>query len=146
MKYKTLDNKTYGVNESSYKVNWRKPAPSQFQTKVRNFFYYIWGVNNHLVCEEFPVKPYLDKRYRLDLYNVTKRVAVEVHGIQHVQHVSHFNKTEDDFWAAVEKDSLKADFCKHNKIELVEIYPNDLPLSMKWLEKTYPNVDWELEY
>ncbi len=90
--------------------------------------------------------PYIGQKYRVDLVNITKKIAVEFHGIQHVKHVSHYHKTEEDFWKAAERDLLKKEALIKNGFKLVEIYPHNYPISLSWLKEKYPNIRWPFKH
>ena len=74
------------------------------------------------VYEEFKVT---GTQLSLDFYNHTRRIAIEVQGAQHLKFVKHFHKTRANFLGQIRRDDKKMDFCEINKIELLQIYPDD---------------------
>lgn len=112
-------------------INWEGNSLSVFQEKVKAFLYLYW--KNDVVCEEFRIV----ERMSLDLFNVSKHVAVEIQGRQHNEYVKHFARSRSGYEAQLHRDRKKADWCSINQIVLVEILPEDLPLTKEWFLKTY---------
>ena len=146
MLFKTLKGNEVNVFLSDYKINWRKPSASKFQTRVKNFF---WKHFNYLEWyEECPCAGEGMTKLRFDFlcvfednYGKKQRIFVECHGQQHVKLNNHFHGTMEKFEDQMMRDILKEDFAKINsQFPLIEIYEEDEPLSIKWLEQTYPGV------
>lgn len=58
----------------------------------------------------------------IDIYNHTKKIAVEVSGRQHYEYVKHFHgKSKMNFLAQLKRDQEKLDFCARNGIMLIEV-------------------------
>lgn len=144
LKFKTLDNKIYSVNPQDYKIKWAGKSASKFEFEGKRYFFYLF--KNHFVCEEFPVKPYIGTNLRCDLINLDMKLAIELNGCQHLKFNSHFFKTEEDWWASIERDSLKKKTLELNGYSLVEIYPHNTPITLSWLKKTYPNIRWPFKH
>ncbi len=143
VKYRTLNDKTYIVYPEKYRVKWSGKSASDFQFKVKRFLCSIW--KDDFVYEEFPVKPTLEHRYRLDFFNLTKKIAVEAHGHPgHVKYSSFFHSSHNNFVDGIVRDREKSMWClaQNPVIQLVEIYPHNLPLSIKWLREKYPKIRW----
>jgi hypothetical protein len=71
----------------------------------------------------------------LDIYNHSRRVAVEVQGRQHSEFVPHFHGTRTSkFIKQLKHDAKKWDWCVINNITLVEIYDGD-EISKKTFEE-----------
>ena len=49
------------------------------------------------------------------------RLAVEVHGRQHYEHIPFFHETKKDFVLAKARDEDKVDWCELNNIELITL-------------------------
>jgi hypothetical protein len=133
MRFVTLKGKVVSKNLTKKTVDWDKPTRSKFQTSVKNFLRPYW--EHHIVYEEIPVVG--SSRLSLDIFNATKRVALEIQGRQHMQYIPFFHQTRQDFRKQLERDDIKETWCKLNNIILVEIHPEDLPLSESWFYKNY---------
>jgi hypothetical protein len=143
LRFKTLTDKEYSLNINPYKLQWGKFVVSKFQTEIKDFFKEYW--HQHFCYEEFPIFPYgrcslTGKSYRplrLDIFNLTKRICVEASHEQHYRQSALYHKTQEDFNDGIYRDVIKSMWCKENKIKLVEIYPDDLPLCKTWLEEQF---------
>jgi hypothetical protein len=77
-------------------------------------------------------------RLRFDIVNVTKRVAVEINGKQHESYNSYFHRgSRINFLNQIKRDQTKRDWCELNGFVMVEILPEDLPLSEKFFAERY---------
>ena len=76
----------------------------------------------------------------MDLFSLNKRICVEVNGDFHTRETSYFHKEQSDFLDQIARDEIKRNWLKLNKITLVEVFPNDLPLSLEKLEKIYGEI------
>lgn len=104
-----------------YRVDWDKPCRSKIQKKVKDFLREFWEAD--LVYEEFPV---VGTRLTIDLYNASKKIAIEVQGLQHTQFNKHFHSnSRQKFLHQIHRDGIKYDFCKINNISLIEIFENE---------------------
>ncbi len=140
-KYLTLSDKVYRTDPQRYKINWNGKSPSKIQFEAKQFFSKIWF--RDFVCEEFLIHPFFGLNYRIDIINLTKMVACEIHGSDaHVKYNPFWHKTEDDFWDAIERDRVKQMWCSKNKFTLIELYPQNFPLDLEWLKKNYPSITW----
>jgi very-short-patch-repair endonuclease len=86
---------------------------------VKVFLRPYW--ENDIVFEEFP----LPHRMSLDFLNISRKIAVEVQGAQHIKYIKHFHKNKIGYLSQLKRDSYKLDFCSANDIVLVEVYPDD---------------------
>ena len=86
---KLYDIKGRLVNKSvaKYRIKWDAECRSNFQFEVKQFFKTYWY--GQICYEEFPV---YGTRMKVDLINMTKRIAVEVQGAQHDQFNKFFHK------------------------------------------------------
>lgn len=76
------------------------------------------------------------------MVDITTKIAYEFNGVWHTQYNPHFFKTEKSWWDAMDRDVDKKNTLLKNDFKIVEIYPHNLPLSLTWLNKTYPLIDW----
>lgn len=122
MIFKTLIGSTKRVKKpKNYMVKWDKPSRSKMQFEVKKFIKNYWF--NDIVFEEFPI---VGTRMSLDLYNGNKNIAIEVQGAQHLKYTPFFHgKSKTTFLSQIRRDNDKQEFCKLNKIKLVEVYPKD---------------------
>jgi len=116
-------------NIEKNRVKWDGDSKSKFQKSVRDFLRPYW--DNDVVFEEMPL---VGTRLRLDFYNSSKKLGVEVQGAQHSKYNSHFHGNRNGFRRSLERDSKKEEWCEINKIKLIEIFPEDLKrLSKEWI-------------
>jgi hypothetical protein len=132
MRLKTPNGKLVYRNVSKYLIDWDAEEKSKFQTEVKNFLHQYW--RGALVYSEFPV---FGSRLRIDIYNASINCAVEVNGEQHRSYVQYFAGSRIGYLNQIKRDMLKVKFCEINNIKLVEIYPDDMPLTKEWFLEKY---------
>lgn len=130
MKLYNLNGRLISKNVERFRIKWDKKERSNFQTEVKQFLkpYLI----THIVYSEFPL---FSSLLKFDIFDYTTKVAYEISGRQHTEFVPHFHKNKSAYLGQIKRDFKKIDFCEKNNIILVEIYPEDLPLSKEWFEK-----------
>ena len=105
-----------------YKIHWNGKSRSKLQCRVKQLLKPIWSVD--VVFEEFPV---FGSLLKIDFYNGTKRIAVEVNGPQHDKFNKFFHDDSPLKWVkSIKRDMRKYEWCERNKIRLVEIIEADL--------------------
>ena len=102
---------------SSYAIDWDGKCRSKFQMAVRDFVRPSW--ESDVVFEEFRI---VGTRLSLDIYNASKKVAIEVQGRQHNEFVEFFQKSRANYLDQLKRDEKKLTFCNMNDITLIEIY------------------------
>ena len=132
MKFKTINGREKYKNIQSRKIDWNKPSRSKMQTEVKKFLEKYWKYD--LVFEEMPV---VGSKNTLDIVNISRRIAIEVHGEQHVKFNSFFHRNRNDFRTQIERDVYKEKWCEINNIIYIDIYKKDLPLSEKWFVENF---------
>ncbi len=133
MKFKQLNGQEKYKNISGRKIVWEKPSRSKIQFTVKQFLKKYWTYD--LVFEEMPV---LGTKMTLDIVNYSQKIAIEVHGRQHVQFVKHFHGNKNNFRRQLNRDSLKQDWCELNSFKYVDIYPQDVEgLSKEWFKEKF---------
>lgn len=132
MKWITYTGKQRLLNEKRFLIDWDGPSLSKFQFKVKQFFKKYWI--DDIVGEEV-ILP--DTRLRVDILNFSKKIAVEVNGLFHVKHVPHFQENKKSFENQVFRDVYKEHLLEANDFLVIEIYEKNLPLSPKWITKTF---------
>jgi hypothetical protein len=126
MKFLTLKGRHKDININKYYIEWDGKSRSKFQFQVKQFLKDYWLTQ--LVCEEFPVA---GTRMTLDIFNLNKRLAIEVDGAQHDKFNKFLHNNDRFVYAAqLNRDFHKEDWCELNDIHLVRIKPQDLPLSI----------------
>lgn len=134
MKLKKLNsNKEVDVNLAKYRIKWDAPCRSEFQYNVKQWFRKYW--QNQVCLEEFRIPGTLLK---VDLVNLNKRILVEINGAQHDNFNEHFHRgSRANFFSQIQRDSKKRLWAEHNGFLMVEIEPDDLPLTLDFFRRTY---------
>lgn len=110
------------VNVTDYLINWEpKREVSKPQAAVKAFLRPYW--KSHVVLEEFRVP---GTRMRIDLLNLTRRLAVEISPSGSHAFNPFFHKDRHKFGRAVARDLSKIDWCAQNGFVLVELGDEDL--------------------
>ena len=105
----------------NYIIDWNKPSRSKRQYEVKQFLKQFWV--DDFVFEELPMA---GTRLSFDFYNSSKKIMVEVQGIQHLKHTPFFHgQAKSKFVNQIRRDNEKLKFCKLNNIPIVEVYPKD---------------------
>ena len=129
---KLYDIKGRLVNKSvtKYRIRWDGECRSNFQYEVKQFFKKFWY--GQICYEEFPV---YGTRMKVDLINMTKRIAVEVQGAQHEQFNKFFhNNSRANYLKSITRDHDKIVWLENNNFKILEIFEADLAsLSKKYI-------------
>lgn len=134
MKLLNVYGKAVSKNVSNCLIDWEGPSRSKIQFKTKQFLKAFW--KNHIVYEEFPVYGSLLK---VDILNVTRKIAVEVHGPQH----SSFNKffhsdSRLNYLKSIKRDVQKEKWLVSNGFSLIEIYHDEIDdLSAAFISKKF---------
>lgn len=129
MRLLNIYGKSVNKNVAKYLVNWDKPCRSKIQLQVKKFFEKYWV--NHMCYEEFPV---FGSRLKVDLVNMTKKIAVEVQGEQHDSFNKFFHKNKrSNYLSSIIRDQQKYEWLQVNSFKVLEIKKEDMP----HLSKTY---------
>ncbi|MAG59504.1 hypothetical protein CMO96_01815 [Candidatus Woesebacteria bacterium] len=123
MRFNTLHGGAKRVRKvRNYRIDWDKSSRSKRQFAVKQFLKKHW--KSHILFEEMPVA---GTKMTLDFYNATKKIAIEVQGVQHTRYVPHFHKNQKmNFLSQKRRDKEKAKFCELNDIKLMEIHESDV--------------------
>ena len=134
MKLKKLrSNKLIEVPIKKYLVKWDEPCRSKFQYNVKQWFKPYW--RGHICLEEFMIP---GSRLRVDLVNLNKRILVEINGVQHDEFNEHFHRNSRlQFLGQITRDQAKKDWAEANNFRVIEILPEDLPLSREFFREKY---------
>lgn len=122
MKFIGLNGKVKSLKKpEKFLIDWRGKSRSIFQKDVKDFLKDYWKYD--FVYEEFPI---VGTKLSLDFYNSSKKIAVEVQGIQHIRYSPFMHGgSKVNFLNQISRDGKKLEFCEKNDIVLVEIFPND---------------------
>ena len=133
---KLYDIKGRLVNKSvtKYRINWEADCRSKFQYEVKQFFKTFWY--GQICYEEFPV---YGTRMKVDLNNMTKRIAVESHGAQHESFNKFFhNNSRANYLRSITRDYDKIVWLENNDFKVLEIFEEDLAsLSKKYIMEKF---------
>jgi len=135
MRLQTLSGRLVNKDYKKYLINWSKKEASNFQTEVKFFLYSF--LKNHIVFSEFPI---VGTRYRIDIFDATTKTAYEIVGVQHTKFVKFFHGNSANYLAQIKRDVKKEKFCEINNIKLIEILPEDLPLTKDFFKNKF-NLD-----
>jgi len=131
VRFKDLNGRLRFLNVERRRIKWNAPSLSKFQYGVKQFLKPYW--QNHIVYEEMRMVGTL---LRLDLYNATKRIGIEVNGGQHKDFNKFFhNNSQLNYLKQLRRDHKKYLWCEKNNITLIDIYPDDLPLTKSFFDK-----------
>jgi hypothetical protein len=122
MKFTTLFGAKRSIkNPNKYLIKWDKPSRSKIQYKVKSFLKEYWS--SKIVFEEFPMA---GTRLSFDIFNASENIMVEVQGEQHTKYTPFFHGNQKmNYIDQLRRDKQKLDFCRINKIKLIEVYYND---------------------
>jgi hypothetical protein len=113
-----------------YRIDWEAECRSNLQYEVKQFFKPYWY--GQICYEEFPV---YGTRMKVDLINMTKRIAVEAQGAQHDSFNKFFhNNSRANYLSSIKRDYDKRVWLENNNFKVLEIFEEDLPsLSKKYI-------------
>lgn len=125
MDFLTLTGRKRNVPLTPYVIDWEADSLSKFQKGVKDFLRPYW--QHDAVYEEFRIP---GTRMSVDLLNLNERIAVEVQGRAHNSFSEHFHGGSlARFRDQLKRDIRKARWCELNDFTLVEVLPEDLPLT-----------------
>lgn len=110
----------YSLKVADYLIDWKREV-SRPQARVKQFLYPFW--RHHIVLEE-PVVP--GSRTRIDLLNLTRKVAIEVSPSSSHSFNPFFHKTKVKFGQAVKRELDKQRWCETNGFLYIELTDEDL--------------------
>jgi hypothetical protein len=132
MKWITAKGNIRPLSEKKYSIKWDSESLSLFQFNVKQFFKKYWIED--IVGEEVLIP---QTRLRVDIVNFSRKIAVEVNGLFHVEYTPYFQNSVEDFERQVYRDVLKEYLLEKNGFEVIEIYEKNMPLKEKWVEKVF---------
>jgi len=129
-----LNGRLMSKDVTRYLIDWEAESKSKLQRKVKEFLYPYWA--NHVVYEEFPV---FGSRMKVDIFNATYKIAIEVNGQQHSSYNSFFhNKNRENFLYSIRRDTAKRKWAELNEFKFIEIeYDEVNNLTKEWFEEKF---------
>ena len=122
MKLYNIAGKLVDKSVGKYRIKWEKECRSNIQFEVKQFFKPYWV--NHICYEEFPV---YGTRMKVDMINMTKKIAVEVQGAQHESFNKFFHgNSRANYLKSIKRDYHKAVWLENNNFKILEIKKEDL--------------------
>lgn len=107
---------------AKFRIKWDASSRSKLQFRAKQFLKAIWCTD--IVFEEFPV---FGSLLKIDIYNGTKRIAIEINGPQHEKYNSFFHRgSPQEFVKSIRRDLTKSGWCELNNIKLVELIKDDI--------------------
>ena len=114
--------KLISKNVSQYLINWEGKSRSKIQFKTKQFLKPFW--ENSIVYEEFPV---YQIRLKVDILNVSRKIAVEVNGKQHDKFNKFFHaNSRVKFLESIKRDMVKREWLEKNGFLVIEIEEDEV--------------------
>ena len=107
-------------NLTPYLIDWSRKVSGP-QQKAKDFLFPFF--KNDQVLEEFLIPGSL---LRLDIFNVSKKLVIEISPQQHFKFNSFLHKTPLNFLAQIKRDEEKRKWIEKNDLVLVELRDEDL--------------------
>jgi len=107
------------VRQSSYPIKGEN-SRSDLQRRVGKILREKFKLQ--IILEDWTVPT---TRMSLDFLVLPNRIAVEVQGEQHFEHIPFFHKTKIDFAGQINRDNAKKVFCELNGITFVTVTKED---------------------
>ena len=107
---------------SQYLINWDGKSRSKIQFNTKQFLKPHWRAS--IVYEEFPVYGSLMK---VDILNVSRKIAVEVNGKQHDKFNKFFHaNSRVKFLESIKRDMVKREWLEKNGFLVIEIEEDEV--------------------
>lgn len=133
MKFKKPNGQYTNCTVQKYYVDWESQRGSKIQFATKQFFKPYWEAC--VVLEEMPL---VGTKLRVDLVNLTYRIAVEVHGQQHQTYNKFFFKNRFAWGQAVQRDGAKIQWLEKNGFSLIEVFHDEIDkLSPEFIFEKY---------
>jgi len=134
MRLFNIQGKLAKKNVSKYLIDWEVKSRSMAQFNMKQFLKPYWF--GHIVYEEFPVYGSLLK---IDFFNATKKIAIEVNGPQHSSFNPFFhNNSRTNYLKGIKRDYQKGIWLKKNGFTLLEVDTSEIKnLSLSFFSTTF---------
>ena len=107
---------------SQYLIDWDGKSRSKIQFNTKQFLKLYWRTS--IVYEEFPVYGSLMK---VDILNVSRKIAVEVNGKQHDKFNKFFHaNSRVKFLESIKRDMVKREWLEKNGFLVIEIEEDEV--------------------
>ena len=107
---------------SQYLIDWDGKSRSKVQFNTKQFLKSYW--RNSIIYEEFPVYGSLMK---VDILNVSRKIAVEVNGKQHDKFNKFFHaNSRVKFLESIKRDMVKREWLEKNGFLVIEIEEDEV--------------------
>jgi len=107
---------------SQYLIDWDGKSRSKIQFNTKQFLKPYWRTS--IVYEEFPVYGSLMK---VDILNVSRKIAVEVNGKQHDKFNKFFHaNSRVKFLESIKRDVVKREWLEKNGFLVIEIEEDEV--------------------
>ena len=122
MRLLNINGRLVSKNIDKYRIKWDGPCRSDIQFNVKRFLYPFW--RNFLCYEEFPV---FGTKLKVDIINLSKKIAIEVQGPQHTNFNKFFhNNSRVNYLNSMKRDHKKLEWLELNSFKLIEIVKEDM--------------------
>ena len=124
MKVLGLNGREYNLNLSKYDVKANdKRKRSKHHIRARKIINEVYHSYRVLEGVKLPGSTSSHKKsvLYLDFFIPNIKMAFEVHGRQHYEHIPVFHRTKADFLLAKARDEDKIEWCKLNGIEIITL-------------------------
>jgi hypothetical protein len=122
MKLTTLrGNEKKSTKLTPYNIDWTGKKVSNPQQKTKDFLFPFFK-HDH-VLEEFVIP---GSRLRIDLFNVSRKIIIEVSPKQHFEYSSFLHGSRINFKDQVKRDDQKRLWAEKNELRFVELIEIDL--------------------
>jgi hypothetical protein len=134
VRLKNIYGRYVNKNVEKYRIDWEEKSRSKAQFRTKEFLKQYW--QNDIVYEEFPV---YGTRMKVDIVNMTKKIAIEVQGNQHYSFNKHFHKNSRlKYLASLKRDVKKIEWLELNDFLVAEITEDETKsLSRKFFEESF---------
>ncbi len=129
MKLLNIKGKLVEKSVNKYRIDWNKPSRSKIQFAAKQLLKQVWETN--IVYEEFPC---FGSLLKVDFYNATKKIAVEVNGEQHAKFHYFHGGSRMNYLESIKRDFQKRKWLELNDIKLVEVIKEEIDNPKKFFE------------
>jgi hypothetical protein len=126
MRLFNINGKLVNKNVSKYIIDWDKKSRSLPQWKMKQFLKPYW--DRMIVYEEFPV---FSSLLKVDIFNATLKIAIEINGEQHYGYHYFHNKSPSNYLKSIKNDVKKEQWLLKNDIKLIEIKDSEVNMLSK---------------
>lgn len=120
MKLQSLSGQEYSIQPKDYRVYKNDTQKkSSLHLAARELIRRLFPLE--VILEEVPAKLHAKKVLYVDFLIPARQLVIEVDGVQHLEKVSFFHKTDADFEKGVNNDNLKQNWSEENNFTLIRL-------------------------